>query len=492
MKLKVLTAFISSSLLLTVPQLSIAEETLLKDKMSNLTTQAYSANHLDEITFHQLFPKAFYKKSYFTPVALGTTIVVAGAFTFFTAGAGAPAAATGVGAVATAVGGGGAGAYMAGLSAIGSFFGGNAILGAAILNGISLGTIGSSTALALSIAAKTATLTTIGFTGLALIPAKDGQARRYVFDLRIPHKEIGSGTLRELVQDIEEVQKDLNDALTDETNDKSKVFSLIEKRQSYYEQSNNLLKKELQKPALYIPNMLVKDLEKRIEQSYLFQSPEDLIVLSVIAYRSGEFDLFQQGIQVAKNNIAPFQTSIEIEDSYLNYLEGVAELSKSEPDITYAKQKFTQSWQQERYTLEPAVALITVLGDEAQGSKVKLAEIVQLTDKVADQFDSDKYVSRVNKMGLYFNTATIYLRARDYSSALKYYRLASDAIGFMARYSPREGSIDMVNNIRIMKAVCLFKLNKGAEAAEIFNEIMDDYKDAPEKFERFKAIYQGA
>jgi len=262
----------------------------------------------------------------------------------------------------------------------------------------------------------------------------------------------------------------------------------MQQRNSYYEQAKTLLKKELKKPNLYT----VKSVDFSNTKSYLFKSPENLIVLSVIAYRSGDYDLFLKGIQAAKNNVDPFKTTVDIKDSYLNYLEGVAELLNSTPNLSYAKQKFSESWKLEPYTLEPAVALITIIGDEAKGDKVKLAEIAQITDKAAEQFDSDKYVPRVNKMGLYFNTATIYLRAQDYDSALKYYRLANDSIGFIERHTPGEASTDIVNNIRIMEAVCLFKLNKGSKAAEIFNSIMKDYEDSPKKAKRFKEIYQGA
>jgi tetratricopeptide (TPR) repeat protein len=98
-----------------------------------------------DMSFKEVFPQAFYKKSYFGWVLLGTTIVAAAAISYATAGAGAPAAATGVGSVASAIGGGGAGSYMAGLSMVGGWVGGNAMVGAAILNGISLG-LGGGTA----------------------------------------------------------------------------------------------------------------------------------------------------------------------------------------------------------------------------------------------------------------------------------------------------------------------------------------------------------
>ncbi|MCF6253377.1 MAG: hypothetical protein L3J38_01355, partial [Thiomicrorhabdus sp.] len=81
---------------------------------------------------------------------------------------------------------------------------------------------------------------------------------------------------------------------------------------------------------------------------------------------------------------------------------------------------------------------------------------------------------------------------KDFSSALKYFREAEGEVGVFSRYLSGNGSKDMINNIRVMSAVCLFQLNKGDEAAELFNDIMDDYEDDAEMKKIFKVIYQGA
>lgn len=109
---------------------------------ASFTSGAAATPDDTDLGFESAFPRAFYQKKYFGPAILGASIVAAGTFSYFTAGAGAPAAATGVSTVASWVAGGGAGSYMAGLSTIGGWFGGNAMLGSAILNGISLGTVG--------------------------------------------------------------------------------------------------------------------------------------------------------------------------------------------------------------------------------------------------------------------------------------------------------------------------------------------------------------
>lgn len=486
MKKIFLMTLISSSFLLTTPHQSIAGEPLPKEQIAELYGEAYSINHLDEITFHELFPRAFYQKSYFSGVVLATTVVAAGTFSYLTAGVGAPAAATGVSALASTIGGGGAGSYMAGLSAVGSWFGGNAMLGGAILNGISIGVGGGAAASSLTLASKVATVTTFGLTGIAFLPGKGGSTGKYVFDLRIPERELGSGSLRKVTENLFEIQDDLNDAL--ESDDKEKITVLMNSREDLYKKSLNMLKDELKKPALYNLTNSIYTLNDLISKSYLFQSPENLIILSVIAYRSGDYDLFQKGIEAARKNLSPFEVGMN--DGYLDYLEGISELMKDNPDLSYARSKFYSSWNQEPYVLEPIIAIITIMGEEVKNNRVKLAEVAGLTDKAVDQFDSDKYNPRVNETGLYFNAATIYFKAKDYSSALKYYKEAEDSIGFIAKYMPGESSVDMVNNIRVMEAICLFNLNKGDEAAELFNDIMEDYEDSPEKAERFKAIYQ--
>ena len=82
------------------------------------------------------------------------------------------------------------------------------------------------------------------------------------------------------------------------------------------------------------------------------------------------------------------------------------------------------------------------------------------------------------------------MKTKNYSLALKYFKESEDSMGFIAKHMPTEGATDMLNNIRIMQAVCLFHLKKEDKAVELFNDIMKDYEDSPEKAKRFKAIYQ--
>ena len=64
-----------------------------------INLEAYE--HLKELTFSEIYPKPIWKKSYFSWIIMGVTIVIAGVVSYFTAGAGAPEAATGVSTVAS-------------------------------------------------------------------------------------------------------------------------------------------------------------------------------------------------------------------------------------------------------------------------------------------------------------------------------------------------------------------------------------------------------
>jgi len=212
--------------------------------------------HLEDIDFKHIYPKKFYKKSYFGFVITGAAVVGAGAFTYFTAGAGAPAAATGTSAVATWVAGGGVGSYMAGLSTIGSWFGGNAILGAAILNGISIGTIGggASTFAALSVLGKVgvmASVTAMGLDGVAYFSNPKTKNLEYKVKVVIP-KNLGSRDTRKLVDNIYDTDEKIQDALED--NDKIKQKMLFELKKEYNKEGIELLMRKLY--VSYLPAQL--------------------------------------------------------------------------------------------------------------------------------------------------------------------------------------------------------------------------------------------
>ncbi len=103
------------------------------------------ATEPEQYNFAKIHPEStlsnFLESNAFIYGTIGLSAIVGVVVTYMSAGAGAPAVATGMSSIATWAGGSGVGSYMAGLSTIGGFFGGNAITGAAVLNGVSFLTV---------------------------------------------------------------------------------------------------------------------------------------------------------------------------------------------------------------------------------------------------------------------------------------------------------------------------------------------------------------
>ena len=165
-----------------------------------------------DLTFENVYHKAFYRNPWIQYGILSTAIVTAVVVTTFTAGTGAPAAATGVSSVASWIAGGGAGSYMAGLSAVGSTFGGNAILGAAILNSASALSIGGIVGKSgIALASKLA-IGALEAGQLAVILSEDNNKDTLSYSIVIPlPQRIGGESAQQLIANI----KTLNDNLKD-------------------------------------------------------------------------------------------------------------------------------------------------------------------------------------------------------------------------------------------------------------------------------------
>ncbi len=261
--------------------------------------------HLEDIDFAHVYPKVIYQKSYFSFIIMSATIVGAGTFTYFTAGAGAPASAIGASSIATWVGGGGAGAYMSGLSTIGSWFGGNAILGASILNGISIGTIGGATSTfsSLSLLGKAsvmASVTAMSLDGVIFFKNEETNNLEYKVKMRIP-QNLGSKDTRVLVDRFYQINEDMSDAIED--NDFRKQKSLFTLKEKYNKDAINLLKKHITKE----------------------DNQEDLLVLSLFAWNNSEYELFDTALlKIDKSDLD--------NTSFLDYLNALNYLSKGDID----------------------------------------------------------------------------------------------------------------------------------------------------------------
>ena len=197
--------------------LSVSQPVLALEQLNDLKVYAnkgmfWKSKSLKELSFASVYPTPLYAKSYFGLVLTGATVVGAGAFSYFTAGAGAPVAAAGVSSVASWVAGGGAGSYMGGLSIVGGWFGGNAMVGSAILNGISIGVAGGGGAFAtLPATGKMlvmASVTSAALDGVAVLQNPETKNLQYRVRLTTP-RNLGSREVRQLTKELEEAESTL-------------------------------------------------------------------------------------------------------------------------------------------------------------------------------------------------------------------------------------------------------------------------------------------
>ncbi|WP_457564161.1 tetratricopeptide repeat protein [Caminibacter sp.] len=406
------------------------------------------------VTFKEVYPKSFWKKSYFNWIILGTSIVVAGVVSYFTAGAGAPAAASGVSTVASWIGGGGAGSYMAGLSTVGSWFGGNAMLGAAILNGISLGTIGGTSGkVALSLASKLANISDMSLSGIASL-SEDG-ASIYVFDIQVP-KKIGDGNVKELVENLEKLNEKKQDAIEDKNFDKAK---LIDKEIDLnYNYGLKLLEKELDKSN---PNI------------------ENLIVLGIIAYKKGKLKLFYDSLETID-----FYSNKIKNDSFLKYLWGIYYLSLPRGDEKALK-NFQTSYLKENYVIEPVLAIISILGKDYYANKELIYGWVNTGEK---NYDSDKYDGR-GLMSLYYKIGTIAFINKDWKNAIKYYEKAYDELGWIGKILPKTKPFKKI--LKLYIAISYKHLGNKKEAKSYLEDVLDYCETNQEKKQYLRMYNEG-
>lgn len=399
----------------------------------------WKSNHLEDVDFKHIYPKAFYKKSYFGFIITGAAIVGAGALTYFSAGVGAPAAATGTSAVAAWVAGGGAGSYMAGLSAIGSWFGGNAILGAAILNGISIGTIGGGTSFAaLSLLGKAgvmASVTAMSLDGVAYFANPKTNKLEYKIKVNLP-KNLGSKDIRKLVDRMYDTTEEINEAL--EEGDGSKQKALFDLKEQYNKDAVKLLEEKL----------------------WIIESQEDLIVLSIIAWNNSEYGLFDTAI-----------SRIDISDldntGFLNYLFALQNLSKGNSNQMFIH--LDNAINENPYAVEPYILYINALGNE-DFLKYE-SKIESLARKAEKHYDSDKYATGYTLTGVFYRTATFYFMNKRYKEAKQYYMKALKNLGFLQKHLFGK---QLKHTIQLGIANSLYAENKITSADKMFQGIKDD------------------
>ena len=411
--------------------------------------------------FKDIYPKEFYKKSYFAPTAIAVSIAGGVAFSYFTAGTGAPTAAAGVSTVASMVAGGGAGSYLAGLATVGSWFGGGMVLGGAILNGIVIGsavggtlTLGSMTAL--QVIEASSLMTAMSMDGIAYFKNPETGKNEYRVRLEIP-KDIGSKEVRQIVENYYEANEALIDTIQNGDHTKQTASDVAIK--------------------LYT-NAAVKLLEQKITDNNL--SSDDSVVLSVIAWRNGSFDAFEKGmLQIEKLDTK--------NKSFTDYLMALKYLKNS--DIDNALLYLHKSIESNDYTLEPIILKINILSNlDFAKHEIEIAELVK---SATDNFDSDKYATFLNLTSLYYRVGTIYFVNKKYAQANEYFQKAYDELGFLQK---KFFGKELKHTINLAIANSLYSDGKKIEADKVYALIIGDIdeKESGEELKKIKDSYLGA
>lgn len=393
-----------------------------------------------DLGFGAVFDKPFYREGYFSWAVLGVAIVIGGLFSYSTAGAGAPAAAMGVSKVASAVGGGGVGSYMAGLSTIGGWVGGNAMVGAAILNGLSLGVGGGGTAWAsMSAIGKVAVVASVTATtldGVLLFNNFDTKELSYRIILPVPSK-FGTRKARSTAADIAEAEADAFKAL--KSDDHCAFLDASERRELAIESSRSIA-------------------ETAIQQS---GKPEHLIVLAILRKNAGDSDQFRQLL----GNIAPSAIS---NPGYLYYLKAIMSIENG--DVQEAERFLWASWKASPYAIEPPILLVNLLG--FQDFEKNEDEILFIVETAAKQFDDGDYDTPFSLLALNYRVATQYFIHGRFAESEMYYRRAYREIPRLTKHFDRFGRMEIRTPVDLGIANSLHGQNKVDEADAIVERLL--------------------
>lgn len=424
-----------------------------------------------QIGFSDVFGKKFYEKKYFGIAVLGATVVTAGMVSYFTAGTGAPTAAAGVSSVASWVGGGGAGTYMAGLSTIGSAFGGNAMLGAALLNGVSIATIGGGPAIAsMSAAQKGLAMFSVSATimdGVAVVNGHGTDTLSYRVALPIP-KNIGSKEFRHQADELRKLgaeERNLGEKMDELYADRLKAKEAdkySEKVAKKLADAESKLKETKVKRA-----QLEKTIETRARSAIKKNvGAEDRVLLAVLAKNLNN-DLGQASLFADLIERVPTEGAKDA--GYVYYLKAVAKIEKNQ--IKEALQLLEKSSIHNPYAIEPAILRVNIAGREFGKKKDEIIEIVSRTGKL---FDSEKYATPFSLVSLHYRVGTLSLIHKDYRLAEIQFNAALKERSLWEKHGPKNEFGSMV---KTGLANALYGQDRKDEAMAIVDKLLKTAKD---------------
>ena len=362
--------------------------------------------------------------------------------------------------MASWVAGGGAGSYMAGLSTIGGWFGGNAILGAAILNGISLGTVGGVGAwstlsagqkvLALSATAATA------MDGVAIIAKPGTEELEWRVMLPVPRgladKRIGQ----------------LEDGLSETNENLAELRSEVDaaKNESSTQAPGGATPKKLNEAqqALAAAEGRHKEISRQVdaEVARALKSGDtngNTLVLAVLSHNSGRSADFRTLL----GRIEPEPLERQ---PYVDYLRAIAALQTGK--IAEAERLLYESLKMADFAIEPAILLASVLGSRGfAAQEVKIDEVASYADK---NFDADEYMPVASLASLHYRIGTMALGAKRCDRALDGFKKAQSALSTTEKYWTGK---HIRNLLDVGEANALYCQNKTVNAYALFKEVLD-------------------
>lgn len=441
--------------------MKLASSLIILASIASFTPVAVAGSDDADLGFESAFPRKLHQKKYFASAITGATVVAAGALTYFTAGAGAPAAATGVSTVASWVGGGGAGSYMAGLSTIGGWFGGNAMLGSAILNGVSLGTVGGMSswgalsagekALALSATAATA------MDGVAILSKPGTTQLEFRFILPVP-LGLADARIRTLLENLSEAGHEVDKRGRAVNVEKTKQAPGAPPTASTLEAEQEL------SAAKGRFNTVTGQVDEEFSRVLkLGSSNRTTVVMAVLANNGGRTSDFRTLLKRIKPDSLTHR-------AYLDYLRAIAALQTNKMDK--AERLLYGSLRAANYAIEPPNLLVEILGRRGNpGQESRIDEIAGYADR---HFDADAYMPVASLVSLHYRIGNLALRANRCERALYEFKKAQSELSTIEKYWKGKG---VRNHLDLGVANALHCQNQKDEAHKVFEKVWHRLQD---------------